>query len=63
MDTNFAHGTSSRAWLKRAEQDLLQRLDERFSALGGAFHASDPIYQRLWHTLMRVRRELSAAEG
>jgi hypothetical protein len=63
MDTNFEHGASRRAWLKRAEHDLLARLDERFAALGGAFHASDPLYQRLWHVLTRVRRELSGADG
>jgi hypothetical protein len=62
MDTNFAHVESRRAWLKRAEHDLLARLDERYAELGGAFHASDPMYQRLWHALTRVRRELSGAD-
>jgi hypothetical protein len=54
---------SRRAWLKRAEVDLLHRVEQRFVALGGAWHASDPLYQRLWRTLARVRRELSQADG
>lgn len=50
---------SRRAWLKRAESDLIERVERRFVALGGAFHASDPLYQRLWHALKRVRSELA----
>jgi hypothetical protein len=56
---NVASLPSRRAWLKRVEVDLLHRVEQRFVALGGAWHASDPLYQRLWRTLTRVRRELS----
>jgi hypothetical protein len=52
--------------LKRAEQDLRERVSVRISALerAGRWHLSDPLYQRLWFALASVREHLrSAREG
>jgi hypothetical protein len=51
-----------KTWLKAAEQDLARRLEQRVATFEGAWHANDPLYQRLWFALARVRRELLQAE-
>ena len=50
--------------LKRAEQDLRERVSVRISALEGAgrWHLSDPLYQRLWFALAGVREDLRHAQ-
>jgi hypothetical protein len=53
---------SRRAWLEETERDLAHRVDRRIAALDGGWHMSDPLYQRLWAALTRVRRELSQAD-
>ena len=60
MDTGQL--VKQRAWLKQAEIDLMERVERRFVALGGAWHQNDPLYQRLWQALVRTRRELSAVD-
>jgi hypothetical protein len=54
---------SRRASLENAERDLEHRMERRIAALDGAWHMNDPLYQRLWGALSRVRRELSLAEN
>jgi hypothetical protein len=58
---NAAELPNRRAWLEAAERDLAQRVEHRIAALDGGWHMSDPLYQRLWGALTRVRRELSQA--
>jgi hypothetical protein len=58
---NAAELPNRRAWLEEAERDLAQRVEHRIAALDGGWHMSDPLYQRLWGALTRVRRELSQA--
>ena len=53
---------SRRNRLKEVERDLADRVQRRIAAFSGAWHASDPLYQRLWFALTRVQRELSRAE-
>jgi hypothetical protein len=59
---NSAELTNRRAWLEETERDLAHRVERRIAALNGGWHMSDPLYQRLWGALARVRRELSQAE-
>ena len=55
--------TSRRAWHKRAEADLAERLERIFVAQGGVPHPSDPLYQRMWYALDRVKAELSQVDA
>ena len=54
---------SRRAWLKRAEADLAERLERSFVAHGGIPHSSDPLYQRMWYALDRVKTQLSQLDA
>ena len=54
---------SRRAWLKRAETELFERLEQRFVAHGGVRHVNDPLYQRMWYARKRVRSELSRVDA
>jgi hypothetical protein len=51
-----------RAWLEEVARDLAHRTERRIAEFGAAWHASNPLYQRLWSALTRVRRELSQVE-
>ena len=53
---------SRRDRLKEIERDLADRVERRIASFSGAWHASDPLYQRLWFALARIRRKLSRAE-
>jgi len=55
--------TRRRAWLKRAEADLAERLERTFVAHGGIPRPSDPLYQRMWYALDRVKIELSQLDA
>ena len=57
-----AESLSDRDRLKESERDLADRVDRRIAAFSGAWHTSDPLYQRLWFALTRVRREISTAQ-
>jgi hypothetical protein len=50
--------------LKRAEQDLAERLARHEAALEveGRWHKSDPLYQRLYFVLDAIRADLAGAE-
>jgi hypothetical protein len=49
--------------LKRAEQDLMERLANRHAALGEADGpVTDPLYQRLFFILEGLREQRAAAE-
>jgi hypothetical protein len=63
MSTPIVTGHEGRrVRLKRVELDLLDRLERRFGPPGGVRHTSDPLYQRLWFGLARVRRDLAQIE-
>lgn len=56
---NAAELPSRRSWLEETESDLAHRIERRIAALDSDWYVSDPLYQRLWGALARVRRELS----
>jgi hypothetical protein len=52
-----------RSWLTRAEADLSERLQRRFPTREGVRHPNDPLYQRMWYALKRLRSELSRLDA
>jgi hypothetical protein len=61
---DIAELLSRRERLKRAERDLEGRVATQVTALeqDGGWYLSDPLYQRLWTALVRVRYDLRRVE-
>jgi hypothetical protein len=50
-------------WLRRAQADLSERLEQRFGPDGALAPQGDPLYQRMWYALKRLQDEVQRVSG